>query len=297
MTDPFADPEVGPPRDRWGRPLLIKKGETERTPFTRASSMANYIADHTGLATWERRLLAVGLSQRSDLVAMAAALPAQKSLRADKKALTKAERDADAKTCKSLDEIIEQALEHAGRSFKANMGTAIHSATDPGADISVIPEAIQPDARSFLDELARYGAEIVATEVFVANDHLTAAGSFDHLVSFPGLGVVVLDKKTGMVDGKGLAFSVQLAVYAGGEVYDCETDERAPLESLTGGEAVNQNVGVIAHIPLGQGRTAFHTVDLNVGRHGAGLASRVRAARQVKDVMSPLAAWPVEVAS
>lgn len=275
-------------RDRWGRPLLIPAKGGERVPYTRASTLANFVTDHSGLHTWEKRLIAVGLGQREDLCALAASLPRLNGEKCDKTTLTRAQLNQDRETNKQLDEILELAKEAAAGSFKARYGTTIHNFTDPGADVSQAPERMQADIQSFHDELDRRGIEILATETFVANDELMAAGSFDHLARVPGYGVVVVDKKTGQVDGKGLSFGVQLSVYANAEVYDCFTDKRAPLESLTGGERINRAAGLIAHIPLGGGRTDLHVVNLRLGQHAARLATQVRAARQLKDFMTPM---------
>ncbi len=298
MTDPFADDDYGPPRDRWGRPLLIPPegpDNRERIPYTRASTMGNYVQDHSGLHTWEKRLLARGLGCREDLAAMCAALPEPNAAKCDKKELTRQQIAEDKATNAKLDGYIEQALEHAGRSFKANHGTAIHGFTDPGADLTRVPERMRPDVDSWAAAVRLHGLEILATEVFVVNEVLGVAGTFDHLVRHPELGVVVLDKKTGQVDDKALGFSVQLACYAYAEVYDSHTDTRAPLESLTDGESVNQNEGLIAHIPLGAGRTDLYRVDLIFGHRAARLAAMVRTARsQAKNAMAPLAAMREE---
>ncbi len=295
MTDPFADEEYGPPRDRWGRPLLVPPGGGERQPYTRASTMGNYVQDHSGLHTWEKRLLARGLGCREDLAAMCAALPEPHAARCDKKELTRKQIAEDKATNAKLDDYIEQALEHAGRSFKANHGTAIHGFTDPGADLTRVPERMKPDVTSWHVACLQHRLEVLATEVFVANEVLGVAGTFDHFVRHPELGVCVLDKKTGQVDDKALGFSVQLACYASAEVYDWHTDTRAPLESLTGGEVVNQDVGLIAHIPLGAGRTDLYRIDLDFGFGAARVAAMVRTARsQAKDAMTPLAAMREE---
>ncbi len=295
MTDPFADDDYGPPRDRWGRPLLVPPNGGKRQPYTRASTMGSYVQDHSGLHTWEKRLLARGLGCREDLAAMCAALPEPNAAKCDKKELTRKQIADDKATNAKLDDYIEQALEHAGRSFKANHGTAIHGFTDPGADLTRVPERMKPDVTSWHVAWLQHQLEVLATEVFVVNEVLGVAGTFDHLVRHPELGVVVLDKKTGQVDDKALGFSVQLACYASAEVYDWHTDTRAPLESLTGGESVNQNVGLIAHIPLGAGRTDIYRIDLGFGFRAARVAAMVRTARsQAKDAMTPLAAMREE---
>jgi hypothetical protein len=289
LADPFDVDQPNPPRDRFGRPLLVPPGGGERQPYTRMSSLANMICDQSGLATWEKRLLARGLSEREDLAAMVAALPRCLSDKRDKKTLTAAEKREDSAVNAKLDEYINLALEQAGKNFKANAGTAVHSFTDPGADLRNVPERMQPDVDSFLNFIEQHNIEILATEVFVVNEELGCAGSFDHLATVPGQpGVCVLDKKTGQIGGKGLAFAVQLAGYANSEVYDLDTDERRPLESLTDGLRINNRIGYVAHIPLGAGRTDLYSIDLMRGRHAARLATNVRTARGLKDLINPV---------
>jgi hypothetical protein len=285
-VDPF-DVELGPERDQWKRPLLVPPGGGERVAYTRMSTLAGFVCDDFGLSTWAQRLLAIGLAQREDLCAMIAALPALNDAKCDKKTLTKAQVKQDKDTKAKLDNYIEQALEAAGRNYKANHGTAVHGFIENGS-VDNAPERMVADVQSCLDCFAERGIEVLCSEVFVVNEALRAAGSFDHLVRHPTYGVVVADVKTGVIDGKGLQFAIQLAGYAGGEVYDCETDTRAPLESLVGGEQVNRDLGLLCHVPLGGGRTDLYPVNLRRGRKSAELATRVRAERDYKDFLGPV---------
>jgi hypothetical protein len=280
VLDPFDLDTVGPPRDRYDRPLLVPPGGGEREAYTRMSTLAGFICDDFGLSTWSQRLLAIGLSRREDLCAMIAALPELNDARCDKKALTKAQREQDCDTKAKLDSYIELALEAAGRNYKANYGTAVHGFIAAGSAENA-PERMQADVTSCLQAFADEGIEIVASEQFVVNDELHAAGSFDHLVRTSHDGIIVADVKTGKIDGKGLQFAVQLAGYTNGLVYDWHDDSRAPLESLTGGERVNRSVGLLCHVPLGGGRTDLYLVNLLTGRHAARLATQVRKAREI----------------
>jgi hypothetical protein len=280
-VDPFDLDELPdrPPRDQYERPLLVPAGGGPRQWYSRMSSLSNNITDSTGLHIWEKRLLARGLAMREDLTAMLAALPALFEDKADKNSLTREQQQHDRDVKKKIDEHCEQALDTAGRNFKANHGTAIHGFTEPDADRNAAPARMAEDIASWDTRLIAHGIRVVATEVFVANDTLRAAGSFDHIAWVPGLGFCVVDKKTGQVDGKGLEFAVQLAGYAHSDVYDLDTDQRAPLESLTGGEMVNREWGVIAHIPLGGRRTDFYKVPLDLGYIDARRAAAVRDSR------------------
>lgn len=297
LDDAFAIDPIK--RDKpWGRALLIPTPERAadplvrwpknrkpdpdgRLPYTRASTMGNYVADQSALEIWRRRSLTKGLGEREDLAAMAAGLPPITSNFKNKDTLTPHEREMDKATNAQLDWIAEEAEKHANRDYKANWGTAIHHFTDPDPSGDV-PERMRADVEAFRRNVSRW--QFLATEVFVANETYQAAGSFDHLVVIPSrldLGAVVVDVKSGLLHPDSMA--IQTAVYAGAEVYDGFTDERRPLEDLTGGIPVNQDFAIIMHIPLGMGKAQPYFVDMHSGRRGAELACQVRAYRQDAD--------------
>jgi hypothetical protein len=106
-----------------------------------------------------------------------------------------------------------------------------------------------------------------------------SAGTFDHLMWVPGYGFVITDKKTSSkVDGP--HFAIQLAGYSHGELYDWETEQRAPLESLTEGAEVNREQGLIFWIK--NGKTEIHELDLTAGWRGAKIAAASRDYHQEK---------------
>lgn len=189
------DLEVDPlQRDRYGRPLLIPASGGDRTAYTRMSTLAGYVCDDFGLTTWTQRLLAIGYGMREDLAAMVAALPPLNDAQCDKSTLTKEQQAQDRETKAKLDEYNELALETAGRNYKANHGTAVHGFIQHG-HVDQAPERMRPDVESCYDVFRRRGIEVICSEMFVANDRLMAAGSFDHLVRLPTFGIVVADVK------------------------------------------------------------------------------------------------------
>jgi hypothetical protein len=263
----------GPERDRYKRPMLIPTAEYPgldadqrakaamgglKVPYTRASSMANYIANFKALHTWQMRRLTKGLGLREDLAAMAGALPRFEN-----------DRKADRLTNARLDEIIEQAVEHGQIHEQANWGTAIHSFTDPNGDRSHIPERMKPDVESFAVTMERLGVKILDTEVFTANDRLKGAGTVDHVLYVPGFGKVLGDKKTGEL--RQLEHAVQFAIYRFGERYDWENDTRTPWD-----EDLSADVAFVIDISAGKGTTEFHQVDLRWGLEMAEVAATVR---------------------
>lgn len=253
-------------RDQWGRPMLVPKDGNKPVPYIRASSLGDAIQDFHGLNIWERRLIIKGLGEREDLAARAGALPVLVD-----------DRELDRPTNRELDVIGQEAFEAMRGHAKANWGTAVHGFTDPGQH-GPAPLRMEADVASYFDAIKGIPVVEGQSELFVANDALGAAGTFDAIHQHPAFGRIVGDKKTGKL--KPLECAVQMAVYAGGDLYDVETDQRAPLE------LDNRDWGLIIHIPVGQGRTDLYMVDLRIGRAAAMLAMAVRAMRKRDDLLS-----------
>ena len=282
MTDSLdaffgGDDDYGPPRDRWKRPLLVPTAEYPgltpeqrvlaregqfRAPYTRASSMSNYIADFEALHKWQRRRLAKGLGSREDLCAMAASLP-----------LFHNDRDKDRLTNARLDEIIDLAMEIGQVHEQANWGTAIHQFTEPDKQTGPVPARMVDDVAAFYSEIDRLGIKVLDTEVFTAYDAHKVSGTVDHVLWVPGYGKILGDKKTG--DLKPLEFAVQMASYRSGDRYNWETDERTPWD-----DDLNADHCLILDIQPGSGQLRIHELDLTYGRAMADLAARVRDGHQ-----------------
>lgn len=278
-ADTFFGQEAGRggvARDYEGNAMIVPAGGTRPMPYTAASALADFIEDQRHIHRWQMRYLAKGMGQSPDLCELAACEPYSTSLDA-----TVFGKDKTA-SGRRLDKVIERAMDRVGIDQRADRGTAIHAWTEPGNG-QPVSDAARADVESFWAKLKECGIKIVATEVFTANDTVRAAGTFDHLVWAPGYGYVISDKKTGKMDGH--HFGVQLSVYANGEIYDRETHERAPLESLTGGELVNRAAGLVFEI--GGGKTEIHEVNLDVGWDGALSAARARDYQNRKDMLAP----------
>lgn len=278
LADFFGtDDNWGPQRDRYGRPMLIPTAEYPgltpeqrvkaaagdlRVPYTRASTMANYIANFMALHTWEKRRLAYGLAQREDLCAVIASLPKFKND-------SKANRLTNAR----IQEVIDLAMEIGQVHEQANWGTAVHQFTEPDAETGPVPARMRADVNSFYEALNRAGIKILKTEVFCAYDRNKVAGTVDHELWVPGYGKILGDKKTG--DLKPLEFGVQFSSYRDGDIYDWETDERSEWD-----DDVNADFALVLDIPAGKGKTLIHEIDLNYGREMAILAAEVRDGHQ-----------------
>lgn len=267
-ADFFSDIEVG--RDHSGRPMIRPLGSPASAPlvpYTRASTLADYISDHRHIHRWEMRYLAKAMGKNPDLAELAAVESYSTGFDVP---------DDKSASGRRLDSIISRALDRVGIHEKADYGTAVHAATEP-ANPGPHPERMRADVAAFKEGLQRCGILLLATEVFVANDELQAAGTFDHLAWVPGLGVVILDKKTGR---KNLhEFGVQFSVYANADVYNVKTHDRLGLEDLLRGtpfegDGINREVGIAAMIR--SGGVDFVEVDLEKGYEGAKAAARAR---------------------
>lgn len=265
-----ADAKIGPDRDRWGRPLLIPKGGEDRRPYTRVSTLSDFASGvKTGLETWKRRQSAVGLAQREDIAAMVAALPPLETEDAKTDQVTKAQ----------LDEYLELAHEAAGANAKANYGTAIHAFTEQTSMPPNVPDRMKADVEAYYSTLDMFGIQVVASELFIANDVIMAAGTMDHLLLLPDGRVVPADKKTGRIDVVDNA--VQISAYAFGDAYDWRDDTRTDLDAIA--ESVGgrycPSTGFTIHIPAGEGTCELIPLNLEEGWRLAYDAAKIHQRR------------------
>jgi hypothetical protein len=126
----------------------------------------------------------------------------------------------------------------------------------------------------------------VHSELFVVNDELGVAGTFDGLYRDPWTGRLILgDKKTaaikrgprgGLKGGlKNLACAAQLGCYIDGKFYDPATGMRWALPAH-----VDQDWVIALHIPKDDGRMVVGAFPANAARYYAQLAVQVGIARQ-----------------
>lgn len=275
----------GPPRDRYGRPLLFPRGHDPECPeckgkdamfqphrrwYTRSSSLSDMLADFGHIQKWRMRYLARSMGYNRDLAMLAAAETYTTGF-------DKGDEKENRASGKRLDDIIERALDRQGISEKADYGTAVHAWTEPGNDGYVFNDAAA-DVQSFKDKVTSTGSVILGTELFTANDRWWAAGTFDHLMYVPGYGIVITDKKTSSAV-HGHDFAIQLVTYAHADLYDWETDERMTLEEYIASLGwdpglLNRDQALIWWIK--DGRTTLHELDLVEGAQAADRAVWVR---------------------
>ena len=263
-------------RDRWGRYLVLPEGATKPIGYTRATTVAKALDDSGGLLSWGKRMVALGLGQRPDLVA-----------------LVSTTSNADKKT---LDDICERAAEAGGATIRRDLGTAVHGMLEKSwADPTfVAPDPYGSDVRAVHDALATARLRVVDgyAERMIVHDRHQIAGTFDLLVEDENGTKYVADIKTGSSLLGALAFAVQLFIYADadalynqGAATDGSEDVREPMPE------VSLEKAVIIHVQPGSGHCDLHWLDLVIGQAALELAIDVRQMRKAK----PLAPLTVEV--
>jgi hypothetical protein len=259
-------------RDRWGRYVVLPEGGTKPIGYTRATTIAKGIEDSGGLLNWGKRMVAIGLAQRPDLVALVSTTP-----------------DTDKK---ALDGICERAAEQGGATVRRDLGTAVHgmlerSFIDP---TFVAPDPYGSDIQAVHDALATARLRVVDgySERMIVQDRHQIAGTFDLLVEDETGQRFVADYKTGSSLLGALAFAIQLSIYANadalynqGAAADGSEDTREPMPE------VSKLHGVIIHVQPGSGVCDLHWLDLAVGAEALELAIAVRQMRKSK-VLSPI---------
>lgn len=249
------------PRDGWGRPLIKPEGGGKPVPYTRVSTLSKALSDSTGLTKWKMRMMLRGASQRPDLMALAAA--------------------ADDR---QLDSVAQQMLDAAGSSAKANIGTAIHAfceAWDKG-ETPIVP----PEYKAALEAYKRAteGLTQIGIEKFVAVDELQCAGTPDRVVKLPDGRVVVADIKTGAREPKyPLPTAIQIACYSRGSVYQYTRDN--PRLGKLADFGVDQDVGLMIHLPADGSGCALYPIDLQAGWLAAQRAVWVRSANKDRSII------------
>lgn len=242
------------------------------TYYTRTTTFIDVLEDKSNLAKWQARSTAIGFLKDDSLVNKFRAL--EDPTGADKS---------------RADMLCKLAQKAADTDLKALQGTALHEITediDAGKDPGFIPDDYAKDIEAY--RIATQDIEVVGIETFAVLDEFQVGGTFDRLIRVYGelaeaLGVepgtlLIADIKTGRIDYGFGKIAMQLAGYSRMKVYDPKTHERLPLEH--NGQPVNQEVGLVIHMPTGQGRCELVPVDIAKGWEGLGLADVVRGWRK-----------------
>jgi hypothetical protein len=202
-----------------------------------------------------------GLTLRDDLYALAQATPLT-----DKQ---------------TLNRICKDAIEAAAAGARANIGSAVHAFTEQvdRGEMPRIPMKWLPDVQAYVDCRESYGIEVDPDliEVIAVCEKLDepVAGTIDRIVRWQG-GWAIADLKTGrsMDFGRG-KIAQQLAIYSRADsLYDPESDSHLLMPD------VDQDRGIVFHLPAGEGTCTPYLVDLNAGWEAAQHSVWTRAWRK-----------------
>jgi len=256
-------------------------------PWTRATTVANTLADRYGLERWAQRNTVLGLGAREDLYALAASVtPDEKS---------------------ELDKIVDQAQEAAKAQSGANLGIALHRLTeriDSGEELDV-PDQWKPDIDAYCQTLVDYRIQILPEfiERIVVIPKLRVAGTLDRIVNAAGR-LMVADLKTGKhaVEFGATEVAIQLALYAHAthmwkqSAADVKRDRYGryllpdPVDQPEAYEPmppVDQQTALVIHLPVGQAECSLHELDVEAGEKAVRAAMWVRQWRKRRDLAAP----------
>ena len=252
-----------PKRDRFGRYLIVPRGGGKAQAYTRATTIAETLDDRYNLELWKMRQVALGLAQRPDLLAQAAAHTAE-----DKK---------------TLNDVCKQAMDAAAAMSGANMGTALHKIIErhTTGTLGDCPEmfADRLDAFRSATEGLTFRRDLVE-RVAVLDRHLIA-GTFDMAVEIDGR-LYVADFKTGSgVDFGARGFAVQLAIYANASsLYDYATEQHSDAPGF------DLDRAIVIHLPAEGGPCELHWLDIAAGAEALEHAMWTRAWRKRRDLLT-----------
>lgn len=294
-ADPFDAPSKVVRRSKDGRPYVHDLEAGKEKLYTRVTTFIDCLEDKTALGKWYERMVLLGVRDEVGIGRRLMATEPVPVLSDDPSAEEVLERNGllDEEK-KLLSGIAEDAKEAAGYKDAADLGTRLHELTEyaDGPGIGHLPRntpaVLERDVSAYLEALERYGLEPIDSEVFVVNDQLKAAGTFDRIYRWTrpdGSTLRVIgDLKTGRVDyGQG-KLAQQLALYAHSRRYD--PDRPTAREPLY----VSEEVGLIVHLPVGRAECRVYAAPLELGWRGCLLADEVREWRRAtKRILTDLA--------
>jgi hypothetical protein len=261
-------------RDQYGRYKVLAPNGKKPVGYTRATTVAKALDDTSNLAAWGKRMTALGLAVRPDLLAMI--------------------QTTDSQDKKALDRLCDSASEAGGATARRDLGTALHkmfeqSCVTPGykppatyaADIEAIHQTLREAGLQVVDE---------CSELMVVLDRYQIAGMADLIVERISDGeLFIADLKTGSSVAYGaLGWAIQLAIYANADnIYlqgaeaDGSADARAPMVD------VNKQQALIIHCQPESGACDLHTLDIGKGFEALETAISVREWRKQKKLLLP----------
>jgi hypothetical protein len=262
-------------RDQWGRYRIPHPDTGKETSWTRATTLANTLADRFGLEQWSKRNVVLGLGARHDLYAQAA------SCKPD---------DKDA-----LNRIVKDAEEAAKSSAGANLGTALHRFTeriDAGEDLAA-PPPWDADVNAYKQAMDSHSVGVFPDwiEHVLLVPELQVAGTCDRLCTSPLWALPRIgDLKTGKdVLQYGMTeIALQLSIYAHAtHWFDPAT---GTVHKVT--EVIDLDKAIVMHLPVGKATCTLYEVDIAAGWDAVQLAVQVRNWRKRKNLADQMIPTP-----
>lgn len=265
MSDAFETPHVEVKRDRFGRYLLPHPRTGTVEPWTRVTTLARTLSDEYALNQWRIRQTVIGIGQRADLAALAAAT------------------HPDATN--ELQEIGDKAQAAAESDKGANLGRALHTFSqrlDGGTPSCPPPYLPYLDAYQRALVGAGFDVRPRLIERIVVCPEIPAAGQFDRLLAPPGGGrLVVGDLKTAKLESityAWLEIGIQLSVYAHATaMWDHAAEKYQAMPDVDLERAIVMHLP--QDVPPDRARCDLYQMDILAGWEAALTAKTVRALR------------------
>lgn len=291
--------------------------ETGReTAWTRATTFAEAIADKFALTQWQLRMLAMGLVKRPDLLRQV-------------ESILIASGGVPYVVAKLMREPLNRACEDAslaaGTKDRARKGTILHKHTqelDMGRRVLAdVPEEFRRDAGAYLEAMAKSGFACVPglIERSTCLPEYEVAGTFDRIlrvtrdqeavtldegrtVALKAGEFVVGDVKTGTdLSYAWLEILIQIAGYAHGVTESgVAVPDRGPSGAIVwrwadlaefGVDKLRTDVGIVMHVPYGEGRAVLRYADLITGWRGAKICRNAIGYRKIKSTEAVVAEY------
>lgn len=289
------------PRDGHGKPLVVPEAGGKPKALVRTTTFIDCIEDKSSLVDWGKRMVLVGAARQPSLL----------------EAVQKLDPN-DPKDRNKLNGLAERAVDISGANDKREKGTHLHALSEYADRGEALPEGTPAQD---IEDITAYmigtmDLTVHSVEQFVVCSELGVGGTYDRTYEYAGPGPdgepiegrFIGDLKTGSVKYGALKMAMQLAIYSRAKKYDHTLfpapdraeDEKAfqkwkrtEVEAAEAAKAysvpdpVNQDWGIIAHLPSGEGVCNLYWVDLTIGWRLAQLALEIRAARSLKGAMLP----------
>ena len=238
--------------------------------YSRPSGWGKDLDDESALVTWKVNTAIKGVAHDRALIAKIVAAGDDKE---------------------ALKDLREEAIA-AGRGNEASdVGTALHAMSQriDSQDGWVAPEPFHSRLMQYLDVITIAGLVPEYIEVHMVNDPMRCAGTADRiyrtirpLVVPDGTiidagSLIMADLKTGKMEYSIPGYAVQLALYADGEFYDIESDQRLTTPFI------HPQWGLLVHLPAEGNTCTLWWTNLEIGRTGARLVRDVRSWRKRND--------------